>query len=97
MPARNTYPSPKQEFLESNDNVSAHRRMVDSREFQRALEFAQREYMGFAASTVKDNNGAMAVGWKIQAVTEFCYMLQMLSETPQMPKPVIVGQLDHTQ
>jgi hypothetical protein len=71
--------------------------MVDSREFQRAVDVAQREYLGFASSQIVDNNTAMAAGWKVKAVTEFCYMMRMLSEDLTPARPRVISGLDHTQ
>ena len=92
-----TNPSPKAEFLQSADNVTKHRHMVDLPEFARALHFAQLEYAAAVSSKMVDANSAMAGGLKISGAMEFCQVLRLLSETTQMPRPVVMNQLDHRQ
>lgn len=91
----NTNPSPKARFRESTQNITAHRDMLQSPEFERALDFAALEYQLQAAARVTDGNGALALGYKLLGVQEFISTLKMLSEVPQ-PMPRTIDQnLDH--
>jgi hypothetical protein len=88
--------SPKAKFLESNDNISAHRKMVDTREFQRAIDYAQMEYSRLIAEQVKDGNTSMYVGFKLQGMLEFVQTLKLLSEAPQASARIVTPTLNHS-
>lgn len=92
-----TWHSPKQEFQSVADRVSKHREMVDSAAFSRAMDYAQREYVGYVQSQIKDEATATAAGYKIQGMMEFCACLRMLSENPVIVAQRPVGNLNHNQ
>lgn len=77
-------PSPKTRFLESPQNITSHRNMVDSREFARAADFAMLQYHRNLLS--KENNPAV-VGMKMAGAQEFLAEFQLLSEEVKM-KPI---------
>jgi hypothetical protein len=73
--------SPKQRFQLSGDNVSKHRDLISSREFERAVDFAVHQYSVDLASTCTDANHAMAVGLKLAGAHEFLTILKNLALT----------------
>lgn len=88
--------SPKGRFLQSNDNVSRHRAMLESREFERASDFSMVQYCAFIAESVKDANTACSAGFKLQGAFEYANTFRMLGEQPKMPAPVAKNDnLDH--
>jgi hypothetical protein len=76
-------PLPKTRFQESKDNVSKHRDMVASREFERAIDFALLHYQASLTLAAGDHNfNNMAVmGLKIAGAQEFVHQLRTLSES----------------
>lgn len=88
--------SPKGRFLQSNDNVSRHRAMLETREFERASDFAMVQYCAAISESVKDANSACAAGFKLQGAFEYAHTFRNLSEQPQRPPgPVIKDNLNH--
>ena len=82
-------PTPKQRFLEMGIWVSAHRRMTDSPEFQRAIDFAAQHYVrslhGIAPTDLTHPNfmAASAMNFqRIQGMQDFITVLMNLSEVP---------------
>ena len=91
-------PTPKHRFQESKDNVSKHRDLVASKEFERATDFALLQYQAQLASTVNaDFNGMAAMGLKILGAQEFVRTLRMLSESPSIPDVRVTDNLDHSK
>lgn len=88
-------PSPKNRFRESGDNISKHRALLEMREFDRALDFAQLQYTLQASSRVTDANGALALGYKLLGVQEFISTLKTLSEQQIVPNQTVAENLDH--
>lgn len=85
----NPNPTPKQQFLESSNNISSHRKMVDSSEFRRAIDYASRHYVksltGIAPPDLTSPNHVIASGMcfqRIQGMHDFITVLINLSETP---------------
>jgi len=88
--------SPKGRFLQSNDNVSRHRAMLETREFERADASAMLQYCAMIAESVKDANTALAAGFKLQGAFEHAHTFRLLSEEPPRPAtPVTRDNLDH--
>lgn len=90
-----TTPSPKARFLESADNISKHRSMVDSKEFQRACDFAMLQFSASVCQEIQDGNTAMAVGMKLLGANQFMQVLRNLSEVPKGPTNIITPRLNH--
>jgi hypothetical protein len=86
VPLKN--PQPKARFQESGDNVSKHRDLVDTGEFQRAVDFGILQYVAACTREIRDGNSAMAVGFKIAGAMEVLNTIRMLSEN--IPQPQIV-------
>lgn len=78
-------PSPKARFIQSTDNVSKHRKMVDSGEFQRATDLGFLQYVAQQMQTIGDGASAMAAGYRIQGAFDALQTVRMLSETPPAP------------
>ena len=82
-------PPPKARFRESADNISKHRALVESREYQRAWDFGMLQYLRQLSLEVKDTNSALAAGYKLVAAFEIQRTINSLSELPkttiQMP------------
>jgi len=88
-------PTPAQRFRESSDNISKHRDMVDSREFQRAVDYGLLEYQHTLCNNIPDGNTAVGVGLRMLGATEIIRLIRNLSETAP-PKPTIIqAGLDH--
>ena len=73
-------PTPKMRFMDSNENLSKHRTLVDSKEFQRAEDFAMRQYTIEQMNRVTDANSAAAAGLKLLGAHEFLTTFRLLSE-----------------
>lgn len=78
----------------SQDNISKHRALVDSNEFQRALDYAQMQYVrGIVDTAPTEVTGAtyMAASaslfQRIVGVHEFIGVLRTLSEVPPPAAP----------
>lgn len=91
-------PTPKAKFQESNDNISKHRAMVDSREFERAQDVGLLEHTAAIALTFNPTSQveAIAAAFRIRGALEYAMQMRMLAEKPLPPRPVTpVGNLDH--
>lgn len=92
----NLNPSPKQRFMQSPDNISKHRELVESREFQRALDYATLEYQLLLAREVQANpQMAGGQGFKLTGATEFTAVLRTLSEMPRLDRVIPQDNLQH--
>lgn len=91
----NHNPSPKQRFQQSNDNVSKHRDLTASREFERGMDFAMLEMCSRLAATITDGNSAMAAGFRLMGAHEFAQNLKLLSEKPATLNVKQDTHLDH--
>jgi len=81
----------KARFLESNENISAHRKLVDSREFQRACDFAMLSFAHAAsqAPIAPEEMSLGAAGLKLRGAHEFLSIFRNLSEAPQKPPTIL--------
>ncbi len=93
----NVNPSPKSRFQESKDNVQKHRDMLQTREFERAIDYALAEYQRIMAQGPMDSspNLALAGHYKQMGAVEFVHVLKTLAEPPPAISPRIIDQLDH--
>jgi hypothetical protein len=80
-------PTPKQRFQESNDNISKHLKLVDSHEYQRAIDFAMLEYVDSTLSSIRDQGTAMIAGIKLLGAHEFLREFRDLSEVQTLIRP----------
>ena len=88
--------SPKSRFQQSNENVSRHRAMLETREFERANDFSLVQYCAALSESVKDMNSAAIAGLKLQGAFEFAHTFRNLGEMPPVAKaPVIKDNLRH--
>jgi len=91
-----TNPSPKRRFMASAQNVTSHRDMIATREFERGSDFAMLQYQWTVNAGMTDTQSALAAAYKLQGANEFLQTMKLLGETPRMPAPVIDQQnLDH--
>lgn len=88
-------PSPRHRFQESANNVSLHRKMVDSHEFQRATDFAMLEYSASLSTQTVDFQGGAANHFKLRGALEFLQTLRVLAEAP--PKIRVMDKDNLTQ
>lgn len=97
LPSRpNLNPPPKHRFQESADNISKHREMVESRTFERAIDFALMQYQLLLAAETQRNPGAAAFsGLKATGAVEFVDVLKNLSEMPPIIRNDPPSNLDH--
>jgi hypothetical protein len=91
-------PSPKARFQESADNVSKHRDLIQTREFQRAVDFALLQY---AAKLHDETNGNLNVAagahLRMTGAHEFLFTLRNLAESTDFPaRRAETPNLDHT-
>lgn len=91
-------PTPKQRFQESNDNISKHLKLVDSHEYQRAIDFAMLEYVDSTLSSIRDQGTAMVAGIKLLGAHEFLREFRDLSEvqTPIRPPTIVDNLPEHS-
>lgn len=83
--------TPKARFQLSRDNVTKHRDMVDTREFERGADFAMAEYV--AEASVRETNPAV-LGMKIVGAQEFLKCFKMLGEQIEIkPLPKVSDNL----
>jgi len=85
--------------MQSQDNITKHRAMVDTREFERAADFALMQYQARLAITLDENNpqAVNASALKMKGAIEFLSELRMLGETPKpVPMPARADNLIHT-
>jgi len=92
--------TPKQRFQESKDNVSKHREMIESREFERAIDYALMEYqLQSARQTATINppnaNDAVCRHYSQVGACEFVAILRNLAEPPPVITARAIEQLDH--
>lgn len=94
----NVNPSPRARFQESASNISRHRDMIASTEFQRACDFAMLQYQGELAMQKSDNfNTHAANQMKIVGALEFMHIFRHLGEQAQpAPKVVDRDNLSHS-
>lgn len=83
--------TPKARFMQSQDNISKHRKLVDTREFERGCDFALLEYQRQVTNDARDGNTAAAAALKIRGALEFLHVFRTLSEQPLRASPVIVS------
>lgn len=97
MPAANVNPTPRARFQDSKDNVSKHRDLIASREFERAIDFALAEYQRIMAAGPVDSNPQLALAghYKQMGAVEFVHVLRNLAEPPPLPPTRVSDQLDH--
>jgi hypothetical protein len=76
-------------FMSSGNNISAHRKMIESPEFQRAIDYAKSHYtraLHASAPKAMDSpnfaSGAAMSFERIQGMEDFIHILFTLSETP---------------
>ena len=80
-------PSPRTRFQMSPDNISKHRDLIATREFDRACDFALLEYQGHLSVASKTQMDAMESGYKAKGAIEFLAVLRTLGEQPQRAEP----------
>lgn len=98
MPKPVTNPTSKARFLESSDNISKHRDLVDSTTFQRACDFAMLQFSMAVATTpmTAEDVSIGAAGLKLRGAHDFLSIFRNLSEAPQKPSPIVrLGELNH--
>lgn len=97
MPAPNTNPTPKQQFQESKDNISKHRALIESGEFQRAIHYALLQHDRTLCEVMPNDLGSAGSNFlRSQGARMFVDILLKLGEMPPAPvtsSPII--NLDH--
>lgn len=81
-------PSPKTRFMQSPDNVSKHKALVDSREFQRGCDFSLLQYQAALSQQPADFQAGAGNYFKLLGAQEFIQTFKLLAESPQLPKVV---------
>lgn len=71
--------------------------MMETREFERGLDFALMEYQAQLAMECSANPLQMGgvTGLKLTGAHEFIQTLKLLSEKPSISRPVVTQNLDH--
>lgn len=90
-------PSPKARFQESSDNVKRHRDLIQSREFERAVDFSLLQYGSRLQSETDGNlNAAAAAHLRMTGAHEFIATLRNLAESTEFPsRKTEIANLDH--
>ncbi len=87
--------APNQRFVETESNISKHRDMIGTREFERGTDFAMLNYHARLTSVRGITpDTAMMTGLKLQGAAEYLLELKMLAESPKPIVPRIVDGLD---
>lgn len=86
---------PKARFQQSPDNITKHRVMVDSREFERGTDFAFLQYCMLLGASVKTQEAAFSAGLKLAGAVEFLSTLKMLGEVQRPLAEAQPANLDH--
>lgn len=94
MPVPTPNASPKQRFMEVESNISKHRDMVGTREFERGTDFAILHYHARLTASPATADAAMINGLKLQGAAEYLLELKMLAESPKAAAPKVVETLD---
>jgi hypothetical protein len=79
--------SPKLRFQKINGAITAHRALLENVWFDAAADAAMNELILQLSMQVRDGNGAMSVGFRMQGAQEFLSMFKTLAEQNQLPKP----------
>lgn len=87
--------SPAQRFQLSGDNISKHRAMVDSNEFNRAIDFAALQLQINLSRNVPDSQAGMIAGFKLAGAQEFIAILKGLAEQPKAAEAPLIKSLNH--
>lgn len=97
MASPNTNPTPRQQFQESKDNISKHRAMIESGEFQRAIHFSLLQLDRTLCDQMpQDLGGAGANFLRSQGARMFVETLLRLAEMPPpLPAENRILNLDH--
>lgn len=77
-------PSPKTRFRESADNISRHKAILETRELERGLDFAKLEFVASLSAGITDNSSAMAAGYMLMGMEQFCHTFRTLTEVPSL-------------
>lgn len=89
--------------MSSNNNIASHKRMIESPEFERAMQFAQLQYMRRLHEIAPDKldapgfAGAAAMCFeRLQGMEDFIKILNTLADAVQLPEPrVLQDNLEH--
>lgn len=92
-----TNPTPKKRFQESTDNISKHRDLIQTREFERASDFAMLQYAARLQEETNGNlNSAAAAHLRMTGAQEFLSIFRNLGESVELPTHrVETPNLDH--
>ena len=74
-------PTPRARFQSSSDNISKHRNLIGTHEFQRAIDLALLQYALDLSKT--EASLASATHWRLLGAQEFIFTLRNLAEMPQ--------------
>ena len=91
----NTNPTPKARFQSINQNIVAHRALIERPDFERACDVSLLEYQRKLSELDSSLNNAAACHFRILGAQEFLATLRGLAETPAAPKVVATPTLDH--
>lgn len=93
-----TNPTPKKRFQESADNIKRHRDLIQTREFERACDFALLQYMAQVGQETDGNlNAAAAAHLRLTGAREFLWHFRNLAESIDfIPRKAETPNLDHS-
>lgn len=85
----NVDPTPKQRFMESGDNVTKHRRLLEAGELQRGFDYALMEYQNILSREVVSNPAtAGGPAFRMAGALELISVFKRLAETPVIMRQV---------
>lgn len=87
--------SPKTRFQESGDNISKHREMLQSREFERAIDWGLLQYSKMLCDEPGDLNQCASKHLRMQGAHEFVRVMFNLAESPVAALTNDIMNLDH--
>jgi len=90
-------PLPKARFQESQDNISKHRDLIQTKEFQRASDYALLQYAARLQQETDGNlNAAAAAHLRMTGAQEFLATFRNLGESVELPgRRTETPNLDH--
>lgn len=82
-------PTPKERFLQVQELVREHNKVIDNPVFQIGLDHALLEYQNAVSRQTFDNLSAIAAAYKIQGAVEFIALWKNLSQTTLPARRVV--------
>lgn len=87
--------TPRQRFQLNQKAISAHRDLVGGIAYSYAIDTALLQYQHELSNSIRDQQSAMAVGYKIQGAQELVQKLWELGVLQEPTPPMVQDNLNH--